>query len=733
MADKPIDNVITEIMPKVMSDHFNPLIPTDVIVQDTLEKGDTAYFDFLTNRTHVSRHFVAEMSTIGKVPIEEAVNGILTHEIGHYVRYPRECSVLMFLGHIGEPLFKEYHEEILGYFVDVMDNLPHMLKKNAGKSLRSLYRGMNTVLEHNQNIPNKERELLEQILKALGKNPEEVINAARIYSVDRLLIAYYQKQTEDDLGIDITGEYLEQKLLGEEMVLKCQHGKEIEISGESTGKMVVKCNEEKKLVVKYADGKERAITCKAGHEITVNGRLGEELKGEKVRRGGLMDIDFTNMDHELQNFVLFGNIVVEILKKRREKIPQIGLKQKGKGDGGGKEGVGGSGWTTGNPELDKLLEKIYKPLLDDGPTLNDFSEDQLNKGLDDVIRKWGKQRYEKIREYVERMTGKKFDPPPKGKSAGIGLGSSQIHTFDNQIPYYERLASTYGLYIHRKPIVTDVTSNYPEGSEKFKVGDPIKTLNPFSTGGRILPGITKRHTLKQGKKQDRLYKVPDLTIWLDTSGSMDSPESGSHAVLAAFMLARNYYKNGSKVGVCNFSADMAMLIPTRDLEAVYSMLCAYWGGGTVLNIDKVKQYVKRIAESEGKDESEVVYTTEDDYKKLVERMDHQEQKQFMEKSLELNIKGKLKETYERMDTVMITDGGIANIDEVVAYINSTAEMTRNTIFLVKGGWYHSSWEKMELPNTQIVPVEKKEDLRGLAIGKVKKLAPPSGKPTSLFG
>ena len=126
------------------------------------------------------------------------------------------------------------------------------------------------------------------------------------------------------------------------------------------------------------------------------------------------------------------------------------------------------------------------------------------------------------------------------------------------------------------------------------------------------------------------------------------------------------------------------------------------------------------------------YTTEQDYEHLVARMPEQQQKEFLDKKMEVDVSKKVQDTYEKMDNVLITDGGIWNLEEVIGYLNGLAELTRNTVFLIDSWGQGEEWSQKSLPYTQIITVSKPEDLLGLSIGEAKKIVPDQEKPASLF-
>ena len=641
------EKLLPEVIEEGHTDFYHPVIPKRAGLALRMPGVGTACFDFRTNETYLSQEFMNQLHTEGELDIRTVLTGLIKHEIGHYVIYPRECSTLMYIHHFAEGQFKGHEKKVVAYWNDVKNNPRQIIKPERGKEIMSLYRGLNTLLEKGHIFNEWEKKLLE--LAQIDKN--ELLAIIRKYSVDRLVSGIYQDQYGKlDLGINLKGEYLEDKL--------------------------------------------------------------EQLK----------KLDFLNNNNDEINLVLMGNIVAEVSEKLAEELKPHIQKMQEALKSTLESGLNSTDDEAGEPKsfeekLKDMIQKMTGPAIADSPDIKDFSDQQLEEGLDKIIRKYGKWRYEKIREEVERATGKKFDrrgEKTSGGGRGIGTAKTNLALNDDSIPYYERLSRTHGLYICPKPLLVDVTNTYPEGSDKFRVGDPASEINVHSTGGRILPGITKKHKYRAGKKRDTQYRVPDLNIWLDSSGSMPNPNNGSVAVLASFILARNYWENGANVGVVNFSGDSAFLLPTRDLLGVYSMLTAFWGGGTVVNVNKIRQYLDLISKPEQRDFQ--FYTTEEEFIKQ-----HGDYKRFYDKDIEIKLDQTLKETYNRIDTVMITDGGIYNLQEVVEYINSTAKITRNIIFLVDPHSYSNNWTEMNLPNTQVVKVDKIEDLIGLSIGLSKRL------------
>ncbi len=366
------------------------------------------------------------------------------------------------------------------------------------------------------------------------------------------------------------------------------------------------------------------------------------------------------------------------------------------------------------------LVEVYKFAIggngiDDAIAITDLTDSQIDDALLDLIRKYGKWRYDALKKFIEKETGRQIGSVPQRKK-GIGLGSSEITLNDDQIEYYTRLARTFGVYIIPRRVTMDAENSYREGRGEFKVGDKFTDFDGFSTHGKILPGISKKYLHKIATTEDTRFHIPDLVLYLDTSGSMKSPKEGSEAVLAAFILAKQYHANGAKIGVLNFSTDVAWLEPCRDLDAVYSLLCSYYGGGTALNMDKIHAYFRSIYHH---DDSRI----RDDLvlRARIDSLDVETRRGLLDKEIELDIRGSLQKTYEKIDNVFITDGGIANLEEVLMRISTMGKVTRNIVYILQNPALVTMIEEYHLPNTFVYNIQNPQDLRGLVIGQTKTL------------
>ncbi|HYD03715.1 MAG TPA: hypothetical protein VEC16_05445, partial [Alphaproteobacteria bacterium] len=295
---------------------------------------------------------------------------------------------------------------------------------------------------------------------------------------------------------------------------------------------------------------------------------------------------------------LFADIIRDIYNKEEGNSGNSeGKKEKGKESKNGSPG-NGSGSSNGDSDSKKI-----NPLGNSTPNIIETaSRKALQDALDEIAREVPRKAiYDRIKEFVENKRGESMNKRARGTHGpGIGLDHSEITANDDLIDFYERKSNGFNLYIFKKPLMTNDKVKTPFSNNNFTPEDPFHKLNPFSSPF-ILPGISKKiHDIPLPQYKMN-YDYPKGFISLDTSGSMRNPANGiSYAVLTGFVLAKNYHANGAGVGVFNFSVDSQMLMPTRKLDDVYHLLCAYFGGGTSYNVDKVKAYLSILEKQDEK-------------------------------------------------------------------------------------------------------------------------------------
>jgi len=334
----------------------------------------------------------------------------------------------------------------------------------------------------------------------------------------------------------------------------------------------------------------------------------------------------------------------------------------------------------------------------------------INVALDDILKKYGPHAYRTAKQFIGQALPEFKDPSPS--NAGTSPGKLQYH--DDLVPFYTRWARTYGLHIVKRPFEKDATALHPGEFKEYEVGDPPNRIDPFASRGVLcIPGITKIRRDEEDSVPAREFRVPDLNLGIDSSGSMKHPKDDSIAVLAATILGRTYHANGSLIGGWNFDTEITFVPPSRDLDAYMRLMCAYSGGGTVLNVKKLEDYLKRM-KLDGTDHG---YTNHD-YNEIAKRLP--DKRAFMDKSMVVKTP-EMRKKLERLDNILITDGGIYNIAEVVEHLSGLATVTRNIIFVTTKSGYEE-WKAVEGPSTFVYPAWTKEDLLKCTIGQTRKIA-----------
>ncbi|MCF8037649.1 MAG: hypothetical protein K9K62_12325 [Desulfobacteraceae bacterium] len=174
-----------------------------------------------------------------------------------------------------------------------------------------------------------------------------------------------------------------------------------------------------------------------------------------------------------------------------------------------------------------------------------------------------------------------------GKGRGAGLhGSADVR-------FYMKLAENHRLPIRGLPVKT-AGSLYPHHHTPWETGGPCRDIGPWTSFGKLMPGITKTWRRERGEVYGPRSVVPDAAIMIDSSSSMTNPQLRiSFAVLGAGCAADAYLRSGCEVAVYNFSdaaAGSRITLPYgKSRQAVYEALCTYFGGGTRPGLSDIKR------------------------------------------------------------------------------------------------------------------------------------------------
>lgn len=299
--------------------------------------------------------------------------------------------------------------------------------------------------------------------------------------------------------------------------------------------------------------------------------------------------------------------------------------------------------------------------------LNHYSYEEIDEGLRDYARKT--MGLSEFREVVED-----FAQELKEVGYGIegGMGRGRGASIDADILFYMKLAENYSIPV-RKVFLEKTGTLHPHSHIPWEIGLPYQDIDPWTSFGKIMPGITQTWKKKEGKGRGKSEGTPDCLIIIDSSGSMINPrKSLSYAVLGAACATNAYLRNHSKVAVYNFSdAPMGgreILDYTENREEIYRALCKYFGGGTALDLEDIMPLIRK-------------------------RKD--------------------------LDLFLITDMKITNLETLIGFFSKI--QNRVTAVHIGDNPYASRFEKAveKRKNISIFTVKKREDIPHIVLGSIR--------------
>ncbi len=333
--------------------------------------------------------------------------------------------------------------------------------------------------------------------------------------------------------------------------------------------------------------------------------------------------------------------------------------------------------------------------------IGEASKKQINEALRELMKEMGKEQYEEIKKWVKDLRGEPQDTP-KGQQAGTAINDLDIDKDTSR--YYFELSKMYPLVITKRPRKSTDEEQKFGSTEKWRPGKDTSLILPQSSGGLILPGLTKSIKLDKAYKKTIKYQEPNALELIDTSGSMPNPKhSKSYAVLGAGIVARSYHSRGRYVGVVNFDAQASILPFTRDINLVFDYITAYKGGGTTVNLEVVKKMLD-------KPQDFLRGLSTDTVKEYVKA--GLLPKEVMQKQVSLDVRALEEFVDRKIDVYMFTDGDIGNQEEVLQYLSNLENLNRAAIILTNGE--REQYEKYN-DKIHLITVKDEEDLPRIAV------------------
>jgi hypothetical protein len=195
---------------------------------------------------------------------------------------------------------------------------------------------------------------------------------------------------------------------------------------------------------------------------------------------------------------------------------------------------------------------------------------------------------EEARRFLKEFAKRKVQLEGGGPGESF---SNDPEVYANKI-LYNILSERYTLKIRKLPL-EESGGIYPKGYIPWEISDPIEDIDPFTSYGIIAPGITKKIERGSLKTFGRREKVPDLLLLLDDSSSMPNPTKKiSNAVLASFVVAKNYVRNGASIAPLRFSDRTTTSDWLKDEDQILEELIKFKDGDdTRVDIDVVEKVV----------------------------------------------------------------------------------------------------------------------------------------------
>ena len=242
------------------------------------------------------------------------------------------------------------------------------------------------------------------------------------------------------------------------------------------------------------------------------------------------------------------------------------------------------------PYLDRdRLTDSTNACLTPSQGLEAYSPEEISAGLKELAA-WVETPAEFTRIVEEFGIETDGAPAASENGAGTGKGYGQA----NAEFYYMKLAENYRLPIRRMPLVKS-GATYPHHHVAWEIGQPCFDIDPWTSFGKIMPGITQVWQRQESEIFARKERIPELLVMIDSSSSMRHPARKlSYAVLGAGCACDAYLRNGARVAVYNFSDAAAggkqMLSWSRNRTRVFQTLCHYIGGGTKIVLEDLKDW-----------------------------------------------------------------------------------------------------------------------------------------------
>ncbi|WP_431803026.1 VWA domain-containing protein [Microbacterium sp. bgisy203] len=170
-------------------------------------------------------------------------------------------------------------------------------------------------------------------------------------------------------------------------------------------------------------------------------------------------------------------------------------------------------------------------------------------------------------------------------------------------------------YTHRAPALP--ASDLPGPIATWETGDDLADIDwsaTFQSGPVVVPGVTTRRRTVLDDEPLPAETGLDLDLYIDSSGSMASPESGSPAVLAGTILVMSVLRGGGRARVTSFSGGGQVAGGdrfSRDETALLGDLAFFFGAGTSFPLDLLERRYSPLPAPDDGDRRHLVVLSDD--------------------------------------------------------------------------------------------------------------------------
>ena len=298
------------------------------------------------------------------------------------------------------------------------------------------------------------------------------------------------------------------------------------------------------------------------------------------------------------------------------------------------------------------------------------AKEKIKEELGKLIKHLSKRTYLQIKKHFFGEEENKREV-----LKGIGNGELDEKLADKEtVDYYRDAAKEYGIYIRPKRQYSISAVEIPFGKKEWQPNDSGIGIDVVFSGGKILPGLTKSMRKEKIPYPATREVIPRLVLYKDSSGSMPDPRVlKDYATIAGAIILMSYLRSGAEVSVALFDSETGELFTSRDEYELLAKLCGYKGGGTSIDMKRLKEDLKRKLKYPPLD----LRLNEDEIKK------NPFFRKYLKKNAKINFEKIIKKEHIT-DLYIITDGGIANIDEVIKFLQENSKTYRPTIIHTGG-------------------------------------------------